>query len=891
MAEKIDRVITKAEPVEVPFRADRPLDQQVPVDVPTPAEAPLVPNAGPTSISATAAPLPLAYDTKTGEQAAIPFEALPDAIAAGNVGFKIGERIDMIGQDGKSYNLPAEEVRDALSSGYRLESPDEISTRKYVADNAGVQGTLKVGAGQAVDELLGGIPEIVFDHVATPLEREKKDALKADHEVANTVGGVAGFAGSLFVGSELFKGASVAGNVTERAAAKLLRTEGEALVAQELIAGGMSAAKAAKAATPLWKTVATNAAGAGVENLTQEVPKIITELALGDTDAAAEHAKYAIGVGAAFGGVTGAIGKGYSGLSKLVSESKAATVAEGAPAESWMTKLKDLAEEYSFKIQAKNAGALKSNVSKIGAEGVVDSSRILSEAGLLNNGVKNSEAVAADIATGLERGWQQMDSAISGLDARAGEIKALAAEPEQLGVIGKLEEMKDKFKYASDADKRKIIDEAIDNFESDAGLIASSETPLKELHNIRRSMDDKLAFNAADTKPLTKLKEQIRNVYSGELNKFIDNVSTKLEQPELATAWKEGNKLYSAAADYRKFLTNEQNSFIGNRMFGLTDNIAGAAGLMSVAAGNPAGLIGIAGKKALESSYGQTAIASLLYKFSQSGGENAGLLLAQKALQHGESQMKRIPEILGSKISVPIATSAPMYAVTRFLGSNSSPRSMQERQKQVDDLAMKVRELNSNPQKLTDKLAELSDPLNLGAPNVGLAYTRQMQELYQHIESIVPKNKKEINPFKKAVMKYTDTELTEFERRLAVIEDPYYVLEGIQNNTLTRGQVDTLKLIYPKIYVNLVKGVTEAANDQEKPIPYSRRLKLSLLLGEPIDKSVENVAQYQATFSGSQEDAQPQAPQISSGKPRTAKLDVVGKDNKFMTATDRLSNR
>ena len=219
-------------------------------------------------------------------------DALHTALASGTHSFEAGAAIDVTSPSGERGTIPAENIGEAIKAGFKVETPTQRAVREYTEANQGLKGDLKVGLGQLADEALMGLPELIFDKTADPLQVAKKEALKKEHELANTLGGITGFGTSMFVGGPLFKGAAKAGEkVTAHVAEKLAVQAGEEV-------GKRTINRAAK---DVLKRMTASGAGGAVEGAIVSAPHAITEAALGDPDDAAETLMAGIGIGSVFG--------------------------------------------------------------------------------------------------------------------------------------------------------------------------------------------------------------------------------------------------------------------------------------------------------------------------------------------------------------------------------------------------------------------------------------------------------------------------------------------------------------------------------------------------------------------------------------------------------------
>lgn len=244
------------------------------------------------------------YDLTTKQPVVLSAREAEEAVKAGTHAFGVNDTLAVVDQSGKAFDVSAQELQEALKRGYSLETPEQAAVREYVKDNKGIAGALKVGVGQAVDEFALGIPELIYDNTADPLDRAKKDALKKEHDLANTLGGVAGFGASLLtpVGPARLVGS--AANTVGRAAGKAAAAKASAVLGEKV---------SEKALGTIFTNAVGKAAEMGVESALFSTPRAITEAALGKPEDAAETLLISLGAGAVIGGV----GSGGWNLAKL----------------------------------------------------------------------------------------------------------------------------------------------------------------------------------------------------------------------------------------------------------------------------------------------------------------------------------------------------------------------------------------------------------------------------------------------------------------------------------------------------------------------------------------------------------------------------------------------
>jgi hypothetical protein len=107
-------------------------------------------------------------------------------------------------------------------------------------------------------------------------------------------------------------------------------------------------------------------------------------------------------------------------------------------------------------------------------------------------------------------------------------------------------------------------------------------------------------------------------------------------------------------------------------------------------------------------------------------------------------------------------------------------------------------------------------------------------------------------------------EIMQWGRYIEAAEDPAAVLEqAAKGGHVSIEAVETLKTVYPTLYQEAQKRILERALDMTDPIPYVRRVQLSILFDMPMDGSQtpEGAAFLQSSYAPPPPAPQPQAPQ------------------------------
>lgn len=100
-----------------------------------------------------------------------------------------------------------------------------------------------------------------------------------------------------------------------------------------------------------------------------------------------------------------------------------------------------------------------------------------------------------------------------------------------------------------------------------------------------------------------------------------------------------------------------------------------------------------------------------------------------------------------------------------------------------------------------------------------------------------------------------------FDRALNIAQQPLVILNHIKQGTLTQGDMQTMRTLYPSLYKSMSEKLTAQVSDsveKGKVIPYSTRIGLSMFLGQPLDSTMmpQNMASIQAIQQGATVGAQ-----------------------------------
>lgn len=244
----------------------------------------------------------------------IPWDQAHEALTKGSHNLQAGQSVNVVNPDGSLVSLPAEQVPEALQSGYRIPGQEQVTEhenqKKY---GEGFGNEAKAAAAALARTASFGASDVALTHPLSPLGPSLVDpnTLKQLEE-RNTVGDIAGTIGAFAlpfdsavtaVGKLGEAVTEAAGPMAAKIAASLANPETSPIVAKILASVGETGAKTL---------------GSAVEGAVYGAGNAVTEHALGDPDANGENLLHNVGYGALFGGgmgsVLGITGETYKAL-------------------------------------------------------------------------------------------------------------------------------------------------------------------------------------------------------------------------------------------------------------------------------------------------------------------------------------------------------------------------------------------------------------------------------------------------------------------------------------------------------------------------------------------------------------------------------------------------
>lgn len=111
----------------------------------------------------------------------------------------------------------------------------------------------------------------------------------------------------------------------------------------------------------------------------------------------------------------------------------------------------------------------------------------------------------------------------------------------------------------------------------------------------------------------------------------------------------------------------------------------------------------------------------------------------------------------------------------------------------------------------------------------------------------------------------TDSQVAQWRTYVETVRDPLTVLDDLSKGTISREQAETLRVVYPAIYIGIQDRIMSELHSMRRPISYDQRVLLFQLFGAAIDPTLQpsSIRGIQSTFAP----AQPPAPRGASGTP------------------------
>ena len=200
------------------------------------------------------------------------------------------------------------------------------------------------------------------------------------------------------------------------------------------------------------------------------------------------------------------------------------------------------------------------------------------------------------------------------------------------------------------------------------------------------------------------------------------------------------------------------------------------------------------------------------------------------------------------------------------------PKSASKEDK-IEYLTIKLDEYSSKTDMLEQRTVAGVSGYDKDFPVTAQGVIERQVKLVELLKSKIPRNPRSQvmdlqNQMNKRQWKPSPTDIRTFEKYLSAAVAPMTVLEDIANGRVSREQMETLEILYPEMSKYLVGSVINEVANAERPIPYQNRLKLSLVMGMPLDSSLEPATIRALQLLGTPQEKTPDTGLVSSVAPK-----------------------
>lgn len=223
--------------------------------------------------------------------------------------------------------------------------------------------------------------------------------------------------------------------------------------------------------------------------------------------------------------------------------------------------------------------------------------------------------------------------------------------------------------------------------------------------------------------------------------------------------------------------------------------------------------------------------------------------VALDSIASSNAKLAEIPQFLktlGSKAPGIFATQGDPIA--KILGSEATGLTKDQ---QLQRLSDKVSFLAGNPLAAQNQINNLVKPFATDHPEMTAAAQQLAMNKIQYLNQILHANNTQA-PVAFQVQpsnKMSPAQLANLKSQLAVIENPYALLSGISNGTVTKSQVQAVAMTSPAILDEIRQTINKEAYNGKAKLNYQQRISASMIMGQALDPSLNKVAQIQSSFA------------------------------------------
>ena len=437
-------------------------------------------------------------------------------------------------------------------------------------------------------------------------------------------------------------------------------------------------------------------------------------------------------------------------------------------------------------------------------------------------------------------------------------------------IFKKVDEGTDSFTPDVKSNNREFLEEAIDVLENEVAGHPNVKRLTDTLEDMRAYVDGNVPKS---TKGLIEL--------SDELGKIKDSDElVKLFKKQVGAEVKK--RVGEAGGDLAENLdlVNTQKKVIEEFTTGLNKPIPvekSALGLNGIGGDLVSGVI-------FDAIDGDFDLSEFIVGFGLNRARSVGSKLIKKSFTNRAKQYFRAQvvinateELINTSVKKSLYFKRPhgVSASSGFLAQTVFPDLPKGASKEdkIEYLTIKLDEYSSKTDMLEQRTVAGVSGYEKDFPMTAQGVIERQVTMTELLKSKIPRNPRSNtmdiqNQMNKRQWKPSPTDIRTFEKYLSAAVAPMTVIEDIANGRVSREQMETLEILYPETSKYLVGSIINEVANSERPIPYQNRLKLSLVMGMPLDSSLEPATIRSLQLLGTPQEKQPDTGMVSSVAPK-----------------------
>lgn len=158
---------------------------------------------------------------------------------------------------------------------------------------------------------------------------------------------------------------------------------------------------------------------------------------------------------------------------------------------------------------------------------------------------------------------------------------------------------------------------------------------------------------------------------------------------------------------------------------------------------------------------------------------------------------------------------------------------------------------NADPKEFGDRIATHTQELSHATPNITQGLNTSLMRAQQFLQSKIPQPSTSL-PLS-GEHKPSRTAMAKFNHYYETLNDPLSVLSHVKNGTLRNEHIEALASVYPKLYDEMKKKVTEhMVPEKAAKLPGGTKIAIAKFMGQPMDASMlpQAIMANQAALTG-----------------------------------------